>query len=153
LFCAGIWESIGGWVKEVNLEFKKDTFVDFSYMASIDKTQLTNEIEYKNFYAAALQKFLSPGSMLCIPTTPDVAPFRSIEYNKTNEFNYEKLRPLISLASLGGLPQISVPLQTREYEAPMGVSLISGLMQDYLLINTVKKILTLVNNVHANIFK
>jgi amidase len=124
LFCADIWKNVENWINDVNLKFKKDTYVDFSYMASIDRTQLDSEIIYREIYSVALRKLLSPGNILCIPSTPDVAPFRNQEYAIVNQFDYEKLRPLIAL--------------------------LSGFEQDYFLINAAKNITCLLNELKKN---
>lgn len=139
LICAEIWGTIGSWVKEVKLEFSKSTYVDFSYMASIDRTTIPAALRQREIYADKLNTLLSTGNLLCIPSTPDVAPLRNKDYKKVNEFNYEKLRPLVALSSLGRLPQINIPIEVTN-TPPLGISLLSGYRQDYFLINIVKKL-------------
>ncbi|MEO8964679.1 MAG: amidase family protein [Gammaproteobacteria bacterium] len=144
VLCGEIWENLAPWIKEVNLEFGKSTFVDFSYMASVTQEKMDAARKHMMLYSSALRSFLPPGSLLCIPTTPDVAPFRQAEYQQVNQFNYDKLRPLIALASVGGLPQATIPLECLD-SPPLGVSLLSGFKQDYFLINSVKMILKILN--------
>lgn len=139
ILCAEIWTMIASWAKEVNLEFSKNTFVDFNYMESIDRTSLSEAFIQKEKYAFELNKLLKQGGLLCIPTTPDVAPFRNNIFKRVNEFDYEKLRPLVALSSLGKLPQINIPIQNKGFP-PLGISLLSGYSQDSFLIQTVKKI-------------
>ena len=139
LFCAEIWETLGEWIEKVKLEFHKDTFVDFSYMKSVAQTDLTEEIARRRIYTNKLQDLLIPGSLLCIPSSPNLPPLRNKNYSKVNEFDYEKLRPLVCLSSLGQLPQINIPLESLD-KAPLGVSLLAGRNQDLTLINTVMNI-------------
>ena len=147
ILCAEIWATIGSWSKAVNLEFSKTTYVDFSYMASIDRTTLPEAYKQKELYAAKLNELLSPGSLLCIPSSPDVAPLRNKEFKQVNEFDYEKLRPLVALSSLGKLPQISIPIENKD-TPPLGISLLSGYNQDCFLIHTVKKIISYTNELN-----
>lgn len=140
ILCAEIWTTIGTWAKKVNLEFSKKTYVDFSYMEGIDRTTLSDAFKRKELYAAELNSLLSPGSLLCIPSSPDVAPLRNKEYKQTNEFDYEKLRPLVALSSLGKLPQINIPLEGID-SPPLGISLLAGYNQDCFLIHIVKKVI------------
>ncbi|MDP3268068.1 MAG: amidase family protein [Legionella sp.] len=139
ILCSEIWTTIGSWAK-VNLEFSKTTYVDFSYMAKIDRTLLLEAFKRKELYADRLNTLLSPGSILCIPSAPDVAPFRNKEYKQVNEFDYDKLRPLVALSSLGKLPQINIPVEPIG-SLPFGISFLSNHNQDYFLIQAVKKII------------
>jgi amidase len=151
ILCAEIWATIGSWAKEVNLEFSKTTYVDFSYMASIDRTTLPEALKQKELYAAKLNALLRPGSLLCIPSAPDVAPLRNREFKQVNEFDYEKLRPLVALSSLGKLPQINIPIE-RVDAPPLGISLLSGYNQDCFLIHTVKKVIAYTNELNQKKF-
>jgi amidase len=139
LFCSEIWDSLGNWLNRNNIEYQKTTYVDFSYMEKISKTDLTNEKKLLQTYSDCLRRFLNDNSIIFIPTSPDTAPFRAEKYSKVNEFNYEKLRPLISIASVGGLPQINIPIENSE-SSPIGISLLAGHNNDLFLINICKLI-------------
>lgn len=147
ILCAEIWTSIGSWAKEVKLEFSKTTFVDFSHMANIDRTTLPEAFKQKEIYSSKLKALLGAGSLLCIPSSPDVAPMRNKGFKQVNEFDYEKLRPLVALSGIGKLPQINIPIESTN-EAPLGVSLLSGYNQDCFLIHTVKKVMSYLNEIN-----
>lgn len=139
ILCSEIWKNIGIWAKN-NLEFSKTTFVDFSVMSNIDNNTLLTAYKWKEIYSEKLNSLLSTNNVLCIPTTPEIAPLRNHEFKKVNEFNYEKLRPLIALSGIGRLPQITIPINAKN-STPMGVSLLSGHQQDQFLIENIKKII------------
>jgi hypothetical protein len=86
-----------------------------------------------------------------IPSAPDVAPLRNREFKQVNEFDYEKLRPLVALSSLGKLPQINIPIE-RVDAPPLGISLLSGYNQDCFLIHTVKKVIAYTNELNQKKF-
>jgi hypothetical protein len=73
---------LASWIKEVKLEFGKSTYVDFSAMAKVTETQMIEARKYVKLYATTLRSCLSPGSLLCIPTTPSIAPLRTASYTK-----------------------------------------------------------------------
>jgi amidase len=137
LFCSEIWDSLGDWLKQNNILYQKSTYVDFSYMEKISKTDLSNEKKLHQTYSDLLRILLADDALICIPTSPDVAPLRNNTYTKVNEFDYEKLRPLISLASVGGLPQINQPIKSLG-SVPLGVSLLAGHGNDLFLIHACK---------------
>lgn len=139
ILCSEIWTTIGSWIKEEKLTFTRETYVDFSFMENIDITTLSVAYKRKDLYAKKLNELLSPGSLLCIPSSPNVAPLREKIYNKVNEFNYKKLRPLVAVSGIGKLPQINIPLE-RNGLPPVGISLLGGHNQDIFLIQSIKKI-------------
>ncbi len=69
---------------------------------------------------------LKDGTILCAPTTPDVAPLRG--HADIPEVRLPLLR-LTALASLSGLPVVSVPLWKRD-NLPLGVSFMAGPNRD-----------------------
>ncbi len=138
ILCTEIWASLGNWINQVNLEFSKTTYVDFSHMKFADTSTLEEAFKRRELYSAILNKLLS-SSILCIPTTPDIAPLRNKGYSHVNEFDYDKLRPLVALSSLAKLPQLNIPIE-RANKPPLGISLLGGHKQDLLLINIAKRI-------------
>lgn len=140
IFCAETWTSISSWVNEVSLEYGKDTYVDFTYMKNLDKTNLNRAFLRKEIYFKKLNELLSPYNLLLIPTTP-FGPIARPEKNaKVNEFNYAKLRPLISLASIGQLPQVNIPIFSKN-GFPIGISLLAAHRKDVYLIEVAKKVM------------
>lgn len=139
ILCAEVWTSISAWANEVQLEFGKDTYVDFSFMKNLDKTKIAQAFSRKEYFFEKINRFLSPNNLFCIPTTPFSAVLRPAIKTKINEFDYDRLRPLISLASIGRLPQINLPILNKG-AAPIGISLIAGFKKDNYLISMAKKI-------------
>jgi amidase len=139
ILCGEIWTSISAWANEVKLEFGKNTYVDFTFMQNLDKTKISLAFSKREYLFEKINQILSPNNLFCIPTTPFSAILRSESKKKINEFDYEKLRPLVSLASIGRLPQINLPI-LNQVKAPIGISLIAGFKKDNYLIDTAKKV-------------
>lgn len=139
VFCSEIWTSISEWANEVKLEFGKNTYVDFSFMQKISKNNISSSFLRKEYFFKKLNDFLNPNNIFLIPTTPFAPITRPEKNSKINEFNYEKLRPLISVASVGKLPQINIPVFNKD-KVPLGISLVAGYRRDAYLIQVAKRI-------------
>ncbi len=141
IFCAEAWENMSDIVKMYNLEFQKNTFVDFSPLSKTDRSNMPEVYMKKEIYSLAINNLLSSSGLLCVPTTPDIAPLIQKTYSKVNQFNYNRLRPFIALSGVAKLPQITIPVESlQNRSAGFGVSILSRQNQDFLLLAVVKKI-------------
>lgn len=139
ILCGETWTSISSWASEVGLEFGKNTYVDFSFMQRLEKDKISKAFLKKEFFCEKINNLLSPNNLICIPTTPFSTFKKSQHKTKINDFDYERLRPLVSLASIGRLPQINLPI-INKYSLPIGISLIAGYKKDHYLIEIAKRI-------------
>jgi amidase len=87
---------------------------------------------------ARLESLLPPGTLLLVPSAGDGAPSRRASAAKLSAETGRSLT-LSALASLCGLPQISMPL-ARVGRRPLGVSLLAGRGQDRALLHLVRRI-------------
>jgi Asp-tRNA(Asn)/Glu-tRNA(Gln) amidotransferase A subunit family amidase len=81
-------------------------------------------------------EMLKDGTILCAPTTPDVAPLRG--HADISEVRLPLLR-LTALAGLSGLPAVNVPLWKCD-NIPFGVSFIAGRNRDEDLLALAAKV-------------
>jgi amidase len=86
---------------------------------------------------AHLSALLSNGSVLVIPTVSGAAPPRRDSDEHLESFA-DKCSLLCSIASLAGLPQISLPIATLE-ASPFGVSVIGPAGADHQLLQLVQR--------------
>ena len=82
-----------------------------------------------------LDRLLEGGALLLLPSAPCVAP-RIDATLAEHERIRARLIGITSIASLGGLPQVSLPLG-RLPEGPVGLSLVAGRGQDAILLDLV----------------
>ncbi len=88
----------------------------------------------KEFYAHNLDKVLSDNALICIPTTPAPAPLKgTIGVDRDTDTYYPRALSLTSIAGIGRLPQLSLPLLEVD-NAPVGLSLIAAHGNDSLLL-------------------
>jgi amidase len=72
---------------------------------------------------ARIDEVLGEGDVLCLPSSPRIAPARDTEISEKEEtFRYQAMC-LLCIAGLGGLPQVSLPLATLD-GMPVGLSLV-----------------------------
>ena len=88
-----------------------------------------------------LQHLVQPGDILCLPTSPRVAPLRDTA-TSTIEVTYRyQAICLLSIAGLGGLPEISLPLASVD-NLPLGLSLIGPVGADRQLLRLARDLLS-----------
>jgi hypothetical protein len=115
-------------------------------MEHINKITLSESLKWKEIYSDKINLLIGSDNLLCIPSSPIIAPLRDQEFKKVNEFDYDTLRPLVALSGIGKLPQINIPIEANGVP-PIGVSLLSGYQQDQFLISNLKKIIACQKNI------
>ena len=82
----------------------------------------------------ALRAFLTPGTVLSLPTTSSVAPRRGrVDYDRSGTGYLPRTLCLTAIAGLCGLPQVSIPFTTPA-GLPAGLSLLGAAETDRSLI-------------------
>ena len=77
--------------------------------------------------------------VLCLPTSPRIAPFKNTDMGKIEiTYRYQAMG-LLCISGLGGLPQISLPLTELE-GMPLGLSLVARHGNDEMLLQFAKSI-------------
>lgn len=111
----------------------------FEWAARVTGDQVAAARERHRGIRTRLASLLEPGDILCLPTSPRVAPFKSTPTN-TLEVEYRnQAMCLLCIAGLGGLPQISLPLVELD-DMPLGLSLVSAAGNDMHLLALAKKL-------------
>lgn len=136
ILCSEVWASLSSWIKDKGVEFGKNSYVDFSYMENLDKKVISTAYKQMNLFNKRFQQFLKPGTVICLPTTPFAGVKKENIAGKVNQFDYQRLRPFVSISSIAKLPQITFPL--KNIKKPIGISLIGGKGEDMQLIEFVK---------------
>lgn len=138
ILCSEIYESLKGWLDEKNITYGVNTYVDFNAMKNSEPFLLKKAYQYKTLYAKKL-KHLLHGNILCLPTVPMLPrKLAEIQEKKVNQFDYDRLRPFISLSSMGGLPELTIPIKHDGFS--IGISLLGESGSDLSLLNFAEKI-------------
>ena len=80
-----------------------------------------------------IRSLAHPGTILCLPTTPSIAPLLATPVQDLESFRLRVMR-LTCIAGLGGLPQITIPVGTAS-GCPVGLSFIGWAGADEVLLD------------------
>jgi amidase len=138
---AEIWSSLGTWIANARPEFGPVTTGNFELARTVNRAEIGPATRRREAYGRRVNDFLEAGNLLCIPTTPAPAPLKgSVGSRSQDAANYYPAAlSLTSLAGVGRLPQISLPLAQCS-GAPLGLSLLAGYGHDANLLATAREI-------------
>ena len=92
------------------------------FVGKLDRTRMSEAIHLREHYFRRLNTALAAGDLLCLPTSPTIAPLKgSKAYDRKSDY-YQRTLSLTAIAGVGRLPQISMPLGNVD-GAPIGLSL------------------------------
>lgn len=132
---AEIWSCLGSWVTNTDAQLGPTTTMNFEHVRNFDRKTAVAAIHRREIHYRCLGRFLGPHDLLCIPTTPAVAPKRgSLRVDRTTGDYYPRALALTSIASIGRLPQVTMPLGRMEDGAPIGLSLLAAQGMDAFLL-------------------
>ena len=120
---AEIWANHGAWIEANRPDFGRGIRERLEWASAV--TTVDAELGRRELarIRALTDALLQPGDVLCVPTSPRVAPMKDETADKIEvEFRHQAMC-LLCIAGLGGLPQISLPLASLD-GLPLGVSLI-----------------------------
>ncbi|KAK3258934.1 Amidase 1 [Cymbomonas tetramitiformis] len=101
-----------------------------STLGTLNKAQ-----EAREGVIGALQRMLQKqGSVLLLPTIPGVAPLQALPSEGTAAW-FDTAEQLLALASLAGLPQVSIPVTFPGVDGATSVSLVGGHGSDAMLLD------------------
>lgn len=138
---AEIESSLGAWIAATKPAFGPITARSFDLVKNLDRRQVSRAVQRREKYYRRLRAFLGPTDLLCLPTAPTLAPLKGekIQRDRAGSTYYPRALSLTSVAGLGRLPQVSLPLA--EYAGvPVGVSLLATYGQDAFLLGVAQMV-------------
>lgn len=131
---AEIRSCLGSWVEHARPEFGPRPQVNFQLVKDMDRRVIVDAIRHRESCFRALTRFLSPGDVLCMPTTPTLAPKKgSLGFDRTVETYFPRTLAFTSIAGIGRLPQVTLPVADVA-GVPIGLSLIASTGMDAFLL-------------------
>jgi amidase len=115
-YCVLQWAEIksclGAWIAEAKPAFGPATAASFDLTNQLDRRRIGEAVERRERYYRRLQSFLGPHDLLCMPTTPALAPVKGELLPRASSGGgyYPRALALTSVAGIGRLPQVSLPL-------------------------------------------
>jgi len=144
-FCVIQWAEIescqGAWIANAKPEFGPEIAASFQLTKQLDRRRVPEAVQQREQYFRRLNEFLGPDDLLCIPTTPALAPHKGDPPKRSSSGSgyYPRTLALTSIAGMGRLPQVSMPMADID-GVPVGLSLLARHRQDLLLLEVAKKV-------------
>jgi amidase len=127
-----VWRVHGAWVASVGPRFGPGVRERFKLAANINPEQIAAAQPVREHVARRLGDLLAERAVLILPAAPSIAPLKSSTEEQLEEFRMRTLR-LTCIASLGGLPQVTLPAGIVD-GCPVGLSLMAARGGDELLL-------------------
>lgn len=141
---AEIESCLGAWVKAAKPAFGPEAAQNFDLVRSLDRRRVRPAAQRREEYSRRLKAFLGPNDLLCIPTTPALAPLKGTiaprGHVSTGDNYYARALSLTSVAGIGRLPQVSLPVAESSGSVPVGLSLLAPNGRDACLLSTAKRV-------------
>jgi amidase len=143
---AEIWSSLGPWIDAVKPTFGPRTGKSFELTRNLDRSKVGDAIDRRQRYFRLMDSFLGPGDLLLMPTSPTPAPRKGSpdidRSDRTGTAYYPRTLSLTSVAGIGRLPQISLPVMEIA-GVPLGLSLLARHGNDGFLLKAAETIFKL----------
>ena len=135
---AEITSCLGAWIADAKPAFGPATAASFALTNQLDRRRISEAVARRERYFRRLHSFLGSHDLLCIPTTPTLAPSKGAVLPRTSSGSgyYPRTLAQTSLAGIGRLPQVSMPVG-RSAGVPVGLSLLAGHGHDPFLLKVV----------------
>jgi amidase len=112
----------GAWIDRYRPEFGPGIRERFAWAATITAAEVAMALPRREAVAHYMDSLLADDAILCLPTAPGIAPRLNTPPIELEVFRSLALA-LLSIAGLGRLPQISLPLAAFD-GCPLGLSII-----------------------------
>ena len=122
LQAASIWANHGAWIRETKPDFGPGVKERFEWAEALDAGDVEAAKKRYEAIQARIVQVMGGGDVLCLPTSPRVAPLKNTPVDDIEVRYRHQAMHLLCIAGLGGLPQISLPMAELE-GLPLGLSL------------------------------
>ena len=122
LQAASIWANHGAWIRETRPDFGPGVRQRFEWAEALDDDAVEAARPRFDAIRARVTAVVGPGDILCLPTSPRVAPLKNTPVDDIEIRYRHQAMHLLCIAGLGGLPQISLPMAELG-GLPLGLSL------------------------------
>ena len=122
LQAASIWANHGAWIREIRPDFGPGVKERFEWAETLGAGDVDSARKRYEAVQARIVQVMGEGDILCLPTSPRVAPLKNTPVDDIEVRYRHQAMYLLCIAGLGGLPQISLPMARLE-GLPLGLSL------------------------------
>ncbi len=119
-----VWQAHGEWISAVKPKFAAEIEKRFSRAATVTAAQKEEAEIRRSAIRSRLLELLRDDTVICLPTTPGIAPLKNAPPAATDKTRNRTLT-LSCIAGLVGAPQITLPVAQVE-GCPVGLSLMAA---------------------------
>jgi amidase len=128
-----VWANLGHWIDEVRPKLGPGVKERIAWAATVSPQTLAHANERRAEVRLRMEQLLGPKDVLCLPTSPRVAPLRGTPPCKIEiEYRHQAMC-LLCVSGLAGLPQISLPMAQLD-GLPLGLSIVGRPGADTMLL-------------------
>lgn len=127
-----IWQVHGIWIERVKPAFGPEIGERFDWVRTVEEQAAASAADAREAFAARLETLLTPGTLMVLPSAPNIAPLTSSDAAALRDHR-SRVLSLTCIAGLAGLPQLSLPL-AEVRGCPLGISLIAPREADRALL-------------------
>lgn len=135
-----IWQHRAEWIAAVKPRIGPGIRERLEWAATVSADAAGAARVRQTAIRARLDSLLAEGEVLCLPTSPCVAPRRGEPLDRVQVEIRQQSMCLLCIAGLGGLPQISLPL-VRHDSLPLGLSIVGRHGSDRELLRLAGKLM------------
>src|SRR5215470_9626629 len=136
---AEAWVCHGEWIMREKPALGPGVKERFAWAPTVGAQDITRARARREEIARRVAQMLGGRTVLALPSTPGIAPLRNSPPKVLDDFRARAL-PLLCIAGLARLPQVSLPLAQLD-GCPLGLSLIAARGNDTLLLELAGKLI------------
>lgn len=136
---AEIWRTLGQWITDVAPKLGPGVKERIAWAATVTPQMHAQASAHRAQIVEHLGRLIGPEDILCLPTSPRVAPLLGTPPDKIEiEFRNQAMC-LLCISGLAGLPQLSLPL-ARLDGLPLGLSILGQRGVDTMLLSIASRV-------------
>ena len=118
-----VWGNHGAWIQSAKPALGPGIKERMAWASSLQSEAVAEARAARRDIEASVRARLRPSDVLCLPSSPRVAPLLNSPIDKIEVEYREQAMRLLCIAGLNGLPQISLPLASID-SLPLGLSIV-----------------------------
>lgn len=133
--------TVGNWIETSKPELGFTFSMAYGNVQAFDRIATLESLARSERLFEAINAFLTPGTAICFPTTPVIAPLKGTLNNLDAVMDfYDRTMTITAFSGVARLPEISAPLMTVQ-SCPVGLSFAAAHYQDEFLLKAVEEML------------
>ncbi len=135
-----VWRTHGAWLTEVKPQIGPGIAERLAWTATLTEEEEAAAAAIRDRAVASLESLLVDAAVIVAPVVPGIAPRRGLPPDELEDFRHRVIG-MTCVASLAGLPQIALPLGTRD-GCPVALSLVAWRDGDEMLLELAQRLVS-----------